>query len=199
MAESFLDWHGKLWEREEGDGEAEVAAAERRLGFALPKLLREVYRHTALRDGQMLHLIPLDELQVADGALPIVREQQGVFCWAIPVGQMEASAPKLVANPGDEWVDDGCTLEDLLRFFALANRPYEGPCIAEAGFDPGRLRGWHEHRVEWGTLHHSLWTNGEAVLEPEAGDLGARDEAALRRAAASIGVDEEEIIEALEG
>jgi hypothetical protein len=43
--------------------------------------------------------------------------------------------------------------------------------------------------VTWRSIEHAeLWTNGEAVLDPSSGALGARTDEALRRAAKSLDV-----------
>lgn len=127
------------------------------------------------------------------------REQQGCWSWGIRVDHVGEKNPQLVANPYGKGVDDGCSLEEFLRFFSLANRPYEPPFIDQSAYDHQLLNGqWQMHEVKWNSIRHSLWTNGEAVLEEEIGNLGARDAKALRRAAQSLDIDEDEVDGALE-
>jgi len=193
--ESFVSWYRKLWNVEDVDGKGAVAAAERELGVSLPPLLRDVYLSTSLRGSQMIHLKELGELEVQDDVLVFATEQQGCFSWGIELDQLTRKNLALVADPRGEWQDDGCSLEDFLRYFALVNRPYEAPSVSQVGFDERLLKkSWVQHEVKWRSLQHaSLWTNGEAVIEAETGDLGARDLDALRRAAKSLDVDPEEL------
>lgn len=142
----------------------------------------------------MLHLSPLHNLEVRDDVLVLAREQQGCWDWGIRFEQLQDTNPALVANPNGKWEADCCSLEEFLRFFALTNRPCEPPCLSQAGYDQDRLEGaWEEHRIEWRSIQHAIWTNGEAVLDESTGNLGARDLDALRRAAASLAIDPEEL------
>lgn len=197
--DAFIDWYRKLWSTRRGDREETLASVEQQLGIRLPGLLRAVYRHTSLRRSQLLHLVDVEDLVIEDDVLVFARDQQATWGWGIPLNRLQDGDPELVANPLGSWQDDGCTLEGFLRFFALANRPYESPCVSQTDFDPARLTApWVCHAVAWHSLQHELWTNGEAVLEEVSGNLGARDSAALHRAAESLGIDEEEVSQALE-
>jgi hypothetical protein len=197
MSAPFLEWHSKLWTPNGGDGETAVVDTERRLGVSLPPLLRAVYVSTSLRQSQMLHLSQLKGLHVDDGVLVFGSDQQACWDWGVRLNRPNGS---LVANPEQEWVDDGCSLEEWLRFFAIINRPYEPPYLDQSSFDQGKLKGtWQRVEAKWNSLQHALWTNGEAVLEEESGNLGARDRDALRGAALSLGIDEDELEEAFDG
>jgi hypothetical protein len=198
MEQRFLDWYRRLWGTTPGDDEAELASVERRLDVQLPGLLRAVYLHTAMRDSSMLHLSELEALRLEDDVLVFATEQQANFSWGIRLGDLADENPPLVSGTARSWVDDQSTLEDLLKFFALVNRSSEPPFIDQSSYDPNRLNGeWKEHRVAWTSLQHSMWTNGEAVLEPNVGALGARDLDALRRAARSLDIDDDEIADAV--
>jgi hypothetical protein len=198
QTETFLAWYRNLWETSGGDNEKAIAKAEKRLGIKLPELLRAVYLNTSMRDSQMMHLADLEEVSLEGGVLVFAREQQASWSWGIPIGRLAEDDPQLVANPFGRWEDDGCSLEEYLRFFALTNRPYEPPFIDQSSYEQKLLTGpWKEHTVKWKSLQHSLWTNGEAVLEEEIGNLGAKNLDALRRAAESLDIDEEEIEEAV--
>jgi hypothetical protein len=147
----------------------------------------------------MLHLAELKDVALEDGVLVFARDQQACWSWGIPIGRLADGDPALVANPFGTWQDDDCTLEGFLRFYALSNRPYEPPFIDQSSYDQKLLTGdWRTYEVKWKSIQHSLWTNGEAVLEEESGNLGARNAAALRRAGHSLDIDDDEIDEALE-
>jgi hypothetical protein len=196
--EAFLDWYRELWPASGGDSEEAIRVADKRLGLALPALLRGVYRHTSLRRSEMLHLRPLQELEVEGGVLVFADDQQATYFWGIPLRRLSEANPALVAGAGEHWQEEGCALEEFLRFFALFNRPYERPFIDQSSYDQRLLKAsWKTFEVHWDSLQHSLWTNGEAVLEEASGNLGARDADALRKAAASLDIDEEEIAAAL--
>lgn len=198
--EAFLEWCGMLWGTGAADDERTIAAVEQRLGVTLPPLLRAVYLHTSLRDSQMLHLSELSELELRDGALVFARDQQACWYWGVPVDRLQHEDPALVADPAGRWEDDRCTLDGFLRYYLLTNRPYEPPFIDQSSYEDHLLVGpWKKLVVEWKSLQHaSLWTNGEAVLDQGVGNLGAKDAGALRRAAASLGIEAEEVDAALE-
>ena len=196
---AFLAWYQNLWVSTVGDQESAVTGLENRLDCKLPDLLRGVYLFTSMRDSQMLHLAELPQVSLKNGVLVFAREQQSCWSWGIRVDQLGEKNPQLVADPNGKWVDDGCSLEEFLRFYSLANRPYEPPFIDQSAYDDQLLNGqWKRHEVKWSSIKHSLWTNGEAVLEEEIGNLGARDAKALRRAAQSLDIDEDEVDGALE-
>ena len=192
---SFIEWYRRLWGDGPGDAIDEVTAAEHRLGVSMPPLLREVYLHTSLRSSQMLHLERLANVTVRDSLLVFAREQQACYHWGLRVAGSICVADRVLVELQAGWQDEGCSLDEFLRFFALCNRPYEPPSC-EVDFDPDRLRPpWRLHRVEWLNIQHELWSNGEAVLEEGSSRLGARDQDALGRAAASLGVDPDDLDE----
>ncbi|MDI5971818.1 SMI1/KNR4 family protein [Streptomyces sp. SL13] len=85
----------------DGVGEAELTAAERRLGLPLPAALREAYallgRRSDLTSNQDT-LLPPDELTVFDGVLVFRRENQGVAHWGIPVPHPDQEDPPVVVR-----------------------------------------------------------------------------------------------------
>ena len=138
---AFLVWHHKLWVSTVGDQESAVIGLETRLDCKLPDLLRGVYLNTSMRDSQMLHLAELGQVALKDGVLVFAREQQGCWSWGIRAEQVGEKDPQLVADPYGKWVDDGCSLEEFLRFFSLANRPYEPPFIDQSAYETGSSMG----------------------------------------------------------
>ncbi|MFJ6619831.1 SMI1/KNR4 family protein [Kitasatospora sp. NPDC091335] len=87
-----------------GDGftEAELDAAERRLGLRLPPALREAYRlfgrRADLTSSQDVLLTP-DELRVLDGALVYRAENQGCAHWGVLLDDLALEDPPTVIRP----------------------------------------------------------------------------------------------------
>ncbi|MFE4518504.1 SMI1/KNR4 family protein [Kitasatospora sp. NPDC056783] len=86
-----------------GDGftDAELDAAERRLGLRLPAALREAYRLFGRRaDLTSSHdvLLTPEELHVLDGALVYRAENQGCMHWGVPLADLDREDPPTVAR-----------------------------------------------------------------------------------------------------
>jgi hypothetical protein len=103
----------------DGDGwsEADLDAAEARLGLRLPAALREAYqlfgRRTDLTSLQDVLLSPAD-LKVKDQALVFRVENQAAVFWGIPTAELEQPDPPVVlrmdladkgAERWDSWLD----------------------------------------------------------------------------------------------
>ncbi|MFD5269511.1 SMI1/KNR4 family protein [Streptomyces sp. NPDC058335] len=96
-----------------GDGwdEAEIDAAERRLGVRLPTALREAYGLFGRRDDLTRNhdtLLPLKELYVDDdgGVLVYQVENQGCAYWGVLLKDLEQDDPPTVTRldgPGAKW------------------------------------------------------------------------------------------------
>lgn len=87
-----------------GDGfaDAELDAAERRLGLRLPAALREAYRLFGRRaDLTSSHntLLTPDELHVLDGVLVYQAENQGCAHWGVPLAELAHDDPATVIRP----------------------------------------------------------------------------------------------------
>ncbi|MFD7880375.1 SMI1/KNR4 family protein [Streptomyces sp. NPDC059766] len=99
----FIRGFAACWERPlepaDGFGEAELAAAERRLGVPLPAALREAYglfgRRSDLTSNHDTLLGP-DQLYVADGALVYQTENQGAAFWGVLLTDLEQDDPATV-------------------------------------------------------------------------------------------------------
>jgi hypothetical protein len=106
----------------DGLSEAQVSAGERRLGFALPALLRQVYRRVGKRDDltrKYHRLLGPDELRVSAGALVFFEESQQVVFWGIKlVDASLADPPVWQANNHNKkrlaWYPDHDRLSDFL-------------------------------------------------------------------------------------
>ncbi|QIQ04233.1 SMI1/KNR4 family protein [Streptomyces liangshanensis] len=101
VADFAAHWQQPL---QPGDGwsEAEVEAAERRLGLVLPAALREAYlllgRRTDLTSNHDTLLKP-DELDVLDGALVYRVENQGAASWGVLLADLDKEDPGTVIRP----------------------------------------------------------------------------------------------------
>ncbi|WP_316527708.1 SMI1/KNR4 family protein [Kitasatospora brasiliensis] len=86
---------------EDGFTDAELDAAERRLGLRLPAALREAYRLFGRRaDLTSSHdvLLTPDELHVLDGALVYRAENQGCAHWGVPLADLGREDPPTVGR-----------------------------------------------------------------------------------------------------
>lgn len=109
---------------EDGWGEAELAAAEDRLGLPLPAAVREAYglfgRRTDMTSNQDQLLSP-DDLHVdeAGEALIFREENQEVTYWGVPLADLGADDPRVVM-----WLDpaygSAVTWDAWLDRFSLA-------------------------------------------------------------------------------
>ncbi|WP_317621027.1 SMI1/KNR4 family protein [Streptomyces sp. CBMA123] len=86
----------------DGFTDAELDAAEERLGLRLPAALREAYRlfgrRADLTSSQDVLLTP-DELHVLDGALVYRAENQGCAHWGVLLDDLAQPDPPTVARP----------------------------------------------------------------------------------------------------
>ncbi|WP_431038494.1 SMI1/KNR4 family protein [Streptomyces sp. P6-2-1] len=112
----FIEGFAAAWDvaREPGHGvpEAELRAAEARLGLRLPRALREAYlligRHAGLTGNHDRLLAPA-EWYVEDGALVIRTENQGAASWGTPLADAAREDPPLRVRPdladkaAEEW------------------------------------------------------------------------------------------------
>src|SRR5262245_37002738 len=80
----------------DGYDEAEIVAAERALGVALPAILRNFYKSWG-RHREMTQtievLLTLSELRIFSGGLLFCVENQGMGYWAIPIESLRDEDP----------------------------------------------------------------------------------------------------------
>jgi hypothetical protein len=102
-------------------GERAITAAERRLGVAVPEVLRGFYRVAGRHDAiNRAHnrLLPLDEWAVDGGRLLFMEENQNVVFWGVPVaaGGTDADPDVWQAENGDAlvWEPEKAKLSEFL-------------------------------------------------------------------------------------
>jgi hypothetical protein len=102
LVRGFAAHWGEPLAAADGYTDAELDAAERRLGVRLPAALREAYRlfgrRADLTSSQDVLLTP-DELYVLDGALVYRAENQGCAHWGVLLGDLEREDPPTVVRP----------------------------------------------------------------------------------------------------
>ena len=106
-----------------GDGlpEAEIAAAEARLGLRLPTILREFYALVGRRkDINTVHnrLVSLEELEVDQDRLVFYEENQAVFLWGVSIRDPEDANPAVFMAENQQelaWEFDHDHLSEFLR------------------------------------------------------------------------------------
>lgn len=139
-----------------GDGvsEAEVAAAEGRLGFRLPRFLREYYLLAGGRkdlNQSYHHLVAPEDLEVHEGVLVVMEENENVSLWGVPVAEVGQDDPPVVRaenTPHLEWEDDSDRLSQfLLTMLYLqavhGGMPYIGAVAIDETMIPEVHRHWH--------------------------------------------------------
>ena len=102
---------------DDGCDEAELDAAETRLGVRLPAAVREAYRLFGRREDLTCNqdrLLPPEKLVVAQGLLVFREENQWVAHWGVPVEDLDQDDPRVVmtvdladpnADPKSPWFD----------------------------------------------------------------------------------------------
>ncbi|HWO62854.1 MAG TPA: SMI1/KNR4 family protein [Umezawaea sp.] len=102
---------------DDGCDDAELDAAEARLGVRLPAALREAYRLFGRREDLTCNqdrLLPPDKLVVEQGLLLFREENQWVAHWGVPVEDLDQDDPRVVmtvdladpnADPKTPWFD----------------------------------------------------------------------------------------------
>ncbi|GHF60839.1 hypothetical protein GCM10018790_43630 [Kitasatospora xanthocidica] len=110
LVSGFAAYWGEPLGPDDGFEDAELDAAEHRLGLRLPAALREAYRlfgrRADLTSNQDVLLTP-DELYVLDGALVYRAENQGCAHWGVLLGDVDREDPPTVfrldlADPSQE-------------------------------------------------------------------------------------------------
>ncbi|MFI9365764.1 SMI1/KNR4 family protein [Kitasatospora sp. NPDC053057] len=102
LVRGFAAHWGEPLTPQDGFTDAELDAAEQRLGLRLPTALREAYRlfgrRADLTSSQDVLLTP-DELYVLDGALVYRAENQGSAHWGVLLDDLAQADPPTVARP----------------------------------------------------------------------------------------------------
>ena len=152
----------------------------------------KVWRHKK-KDGTVISVeIRAQDFELDGEVLVFADEQQACGFWAIRRAELLLDDPPLVFGADGEYQDDGCRLEEFLRFLLVANRPFEPPCTSELG--PHDFAGWEEVSCRSRHAGGSVYVRGEAAaLRESLQVLGARSNDGLREALRSLGepIDEE--------
>ncbi|MER7844089.1 SMI1/KNR4 family protein [Kitasatospora sp. NPDC096077] len=102
LVRGFAAYWGEPLGPRDGFTDAELDAAEQRLGLRLPPALREAYRlfgrRADLTSCQDVLLTP-DELHVLDGALVYRAENQGCAHWGVLLDDLALDDPPTVGRP----------------------------------------------------------------------------------------------------
>ncbi|PYC70166.1 hypothetical protein C7C46_27545 [Streptomyces tateyamensis] len=161
------EWVGRPLQVGDGYGEAELAAEEVRLGFALPAALREGYALFGRRDDLVRRNDPLRPLPglwydaVYGGLLGFRDENQGCTGWAVALGHGEADDPPVWVDSDQGWVQflprlSQAWVELVLSETLFAERGAYNACELPAAKAAG-LAGYS--RVE--LPDHPMWTGAE--------------------------------------
>ena len=145
----------------DGCSEEELDAAEERLGYKLPGLLREFYLRTGRReDINAAHdrLICPEYLHTRDGRLIFYEENQAVVWWAISMADRVAHDPPVDVSPKHEigeWEQQYTHLSqflgDMLLWQAVnGGMQYVGIGVASPDALRSPLEGWD--RIETGDV-----------------------------------------------
>ncbi|MFJ3220537.1 SMI1/KNR4 family protein [Kitasatospora sp. NPDC086801] len=102
LVEGFAAYWGEPLQPGDGFEDAELDAAERRLGLRLPPALREAYRLFGRREdltGNHNRLLPPEGLFVLDGALVYQEENQACAHWGVLLADLDQDDPPTVGRP----------------------------------------------------------------------------------------------------
>ncbi len=181
MNEAFWSDYRRLVARlmpplEQGDGvpEAEIAAAETRLGLKLPTLLREFYALAGKREDinhSFEHLVSVEELELDGGMLTFYEENQDVTFWAVKSDDIAADPAVFRAFNKEnlDWEPDSEHLSEFLFAMLVLQAVNGGMAYSGIGdADPERVTNaaadWDqiEVRRHWG--HKILMRDGQALF-----------------------------------
>jgi hypothetical protein len=115
-----------------GYSEADVVAAEARLGRPLPAALRAHYLTFGKHRYNRAHdrLLAPDALRIERGMLFFYEENQAVFHWAVPADDPSDDPPVLQAvdDSHEEWNEDHDRLSQFLTTMLFHHRARMTPC-----------------------------------------------------------------------
>jgi hypothetical protein len=181
-----------------------VDSAEHRLGGTLPPALRRLYVRCGVRKDLLRtyeEVLPPDRLQVDDGVLILVRENEGACQWGVPWPPAGADPPVVrmdfTAKPA--WEPDHDRISDFLVWLLHWQAVNGGAPTGANGDADGRildrLRGWHEldrTGCHW-TDTRFLLRAGQAVCligsDPIYVCAAARDASAFAALDSALGID----------
>jgi len=147
-------YYGALTEAD-GIPELDVLAAEQRLGFQLPQLLRDLYLVAGRReDIHQSHdcLFSPEALEVVDDAILFYTENQNVIHWGILISEMEQEDPTVFYAENMDplvWKPFQMLLSQFLRIMLLwqgimGGMAYSGVGMAQTRCIIANAVAWHE-------------------------------------------------------
>ncbi|MBA4190760.1 MAG: hypothetical protein C0467_22470 [Planctomycetaceae bacterium] len=152
-----------------------VEAAEARLGFAIPEALRDYYLSVGRHELNRVHnrLWPPDDLEVHEGRLVFLEENQCVLYWGVP--RRTSAADPVVSQTFDlddaEWMREvRCSLflPAMLCYYAASWMPHSGYTDEMPHATARRLvRGWPS--AGRSGVHSAFARPGQVVTVEEAG------------------------------
>ncbi len=114
--------------------EKSIQVAEKRIGAQLPQSLRDYYlvagKETVLNHA-MNRLLPLADLEIENGKLVFMEENQCVVLWAANVTTRAAQDPKVFQGPvvdgeANKWYEEAPTCSGFLVFMLHLQAAYGG-------------------------------------------------------------------------
>lgn len=188
-----------------GEPANEIRRAEARLGFALPKLLREYYGLTGHADfvnSSCDRLVGAEELEVNDGALVFYDDNQSVACWGILKEHLLLDDPPVqfaATNGALSWDIHHPTLSSFLimmAYWQAVNGALPNVALAQVGKSVQE-----KIAQEWLLLHRfendkMYFFGGEGVVLSLLGgaghgelQVGTRTAEQLRRVDQMLGIE----------
>lgn len=172
QALEFVRWLAAAWTDrplapEDGCPEAELAAAEARLGFPLPVALRSGYALFGRRDDLTRNqdpLVPPSGLYVDEESAEVLvfrEENQGCAFWGIPLAELGREDPPVVLSAGRDWVPflgrmSLAWVELALSEFLLGSPHYDACELPSA-----RLPALHALHARLPLPDHPMWASWE--------------------------------------
>jgi hypothetical protein len=166
----YLAASRSLFGADEGGGhsEAELRAAELRLGRPLPAALREHYLLFGKQRYGRAHdrLLEPSALRIERGMLFFYEENQAVFHWGLPADDPRDDPPvfQAVDDSHDDWVEDHDKVSQFFYTMLFHHRVRMQPCIHGAAprgsltLPPLDLAGCRRPLATWSRV-------GEVVVE----------------------------------
>jgi len=147
-------WFAKPLEPADGVAAEAIEARERKLALRLPRAVREWFLLAGARvelTGEQDFIIDLDRLELEDGNLPLIVENQAVCTWGIPSDELSVDDPTtrvFSAYEGEEvrrTEPFGSTVTDLYLAYLFHELPMGrnfGNWVATLVYYPRRTKAW---------------------------------------------------------
>lgn len=189
---------------EHGFSHEEVAAAERRLGFALPGALRVLYLRTGKHPFHSAEnaIIPLEALDFGGDYLPIYDENQGVCQWVIANSALGEQDPPVDMSAttfeGHEYLPEFVSVTHFLlsqaATQAVATLPFSGLVLETRRPAPSREAAQIIGEILWRTEHADIRARPGAISFITDGyfSVAARDEPTFTLIASALGLEEDD-------